>query len=70
MLCVVLLEPTSHEVSPLLELATELGDKRVSDRFAAVIRLKMLLGHVSRMFGSVDEHVIPGLLFRGTRSRH
>ncbi len=65
-----LLDRTSHGVSPLLELATKLGDEGVLDRLAAVVGLEMAFGHVGGVLGSVDEHVIPRQVFRRTRSCH
>ena len=39
---------------------------RVIDRFQYIIGLKVALGYIGRVIAAVNEHVVPGLVFRWT----
>ena len=53
-----------------MECAAEFTDQGVGNRVTAVVGFEVAFGHVGRVFGTLDEHVIPGHLFRRPRSRH
>ena len=54
-----------------MKLAAQLGDEGVIDWLVAFFgRDEMALGHVGCVLRSVDEHVIPRLVFRRTRPSH